>query len=356
MNIRTQSIAPGHARRKLEHIDISLNRDIEYGRVTTGLERYRFEHRALPEIDLEKIDLSVEFLGKTLGAPLFISSMVGGIDQAARINENLAEAAGMFNLAMGVGSQRCALEDPDCAGSFRVRRVAPNIFLCANLGAVQLNYGCGPDDCLRAVDMIEADALILHLNPLQEALQQGGNTRFSGILKKIEETCRRVPVPVIVKEVCFGISEATARDLASAGVACIDVAGAGGTSWSRVEGHRAPDREFEALAGAFADWGIPTTDAILSAARGAPGLPLIASGGIRTGVDAAKSIALGATLAATALPLFRSAWESAEAAASTLRVIIETLRCALFCSGSLTINELRNIRLTHQEDRHDRCY
>lgn len=344
MNIRTTT-ASDHRSRKLEHIEISLNRDIDFSGTTTGLEKYRFVHQALPEIDLDSVDLSVPFLGSRLSAPILISSMVGGIEEAGRINRNLAVAAKYHGVAMGIGSQRCALEDPGCAASFMVRDVAPDIFLCANIGAVQLNYGYDTEDCLRAIGMIDADALILHLNPLQEALQPGGNTRFSGLLKKIEKICRMVPVPVIAKEVCFGISETAARDLMNAGVSCIDVAGAGGTSWSEVEGHRAQDHCAESVARAFSSWGIPTAESVMMARSGAPGLTIIASGGIRTGIDAAKSIALGADLAGIAMPLFRAAWESAEAAIDALTVVIETLRRAMFCAGAGNVQELKKTQL-----------
>ncbi|HOO73307.1 MAG TPA: type 2 isopentenyl-diphosphate Delta-isomerase [Spirochaetota bacterium] len=351
MNVRNIATEAVNRSRKLEHLEISLNRSVEYPEITTGLENYRLTHRAIPEIDLEDVDLSVTFLGKRLSAPILISSMVGGVDEAGVINGNLARAAREYGLAMGVGSQRCALEDPACEASFKIRDLAPDIFLCANLGAVQLNYGFGADECLRAVEMIQADALILHLNPLQEAIQPEGNTRFSGLLKKIEGICRCMPVPVIIKEVCFGISEEAARDLANAGASCLDVAGAGGTSWSEVEAHRSPDRAWNSMARAFSSWGIPTAESIVLAGKGAPGLPLIASGGIRSGIDAAKALALGADLAGIALPLFKAACESAEAVSSVLFVITETLRRAMFCTGARTIEDLHRTKLITKEEK-----
>lgn len=328
--------------RKNDHIDISLNRDVSYRRLTTGFEDYRFIHQALPEINLDDIDTSIVFLGKKLGAPLFISSMVGGVDKSARINCNLAIAAQHFSLAMGVGSQRCAVDDEKCEYSFRIRHVAPDIFLCANLGAVQLNYGYSIDQCRRAVDMIEANALILHLNPLQEALQIQGNTKFSGLISKIETLCSRLTVPVIVKEVCFGISERTARDLKDAGISALDIAGSGGTSWSEVERYRVARGLWDEVASAFADWGIPTSDSLQMARSGAPGIPIIASGGVRSGIDAAKAIALGADLAGLALPLLKAAQESAEKVIHVLNVIIHILRLTMFCTGSENITKLQN--------------
>jgi len=344
MNIRTGAAAE-HRSRKLEHIEISLNCDTGFAGTTTGLEKYRIIHQAVPEIDLDAVDLSVRFLGEMLSAPVLISSMVGGIDEAGRINRNLAAAAQRHGVAMGVGSQRCAIDDPGCAESFMVRDVAPDIYLCANIGAVQLNYGYGAGECISAVEMIDADALILHLNPLQEALQPGGNTRFSGLLKKIETICRTVRVPVIAKEVCFGISETAARDLANAGVRCIDVAGAGGTSWSEVERRRAINNSDKSVAQAFASWGIPTAESVLMARSGAPDLPVIASGGIRTGIDAAKAIALGADIAGIGMPLFRAACESAESAIESLGIVIETLRRAMFCAGASCVHELNQSKL-----------
>ena len=275
-------------KRKTEHIEISLRKDVEFKSVSAGFENYDFIHEALPEIDLDEVDCSITFFGKPLAAPLLISSMVGGVEEASRINRNLAEAAQFLGLAMGVGSQRCAIENPAAAATFRVRDSAPDIMLCANLGAVQLNYGFGIDECRRAVEMIEADALILHLNPLQEALQPEGDTRFSGLLGKIESVCRKLTVPVIVKEVCFGISESVARKLADAGARCIDVAGAGGTCWSEIEKYRSESDLRYRIAESFSSWGIPTAESIQMARRGAPELPVIASGGVRGGIDGAQ--------------------------------------------------------------------
>ena len=241
--------------RKADHIKINLEKDVRSA-LTTGLENYRFIHEALPELDLEAIDPSLSLFGRQLAAPILISSMTGGTSDAETINLRLAEAAQEMKIAMGVGSQRAAIEHPEQAKTFQVRRVAPNILLFANLGAVQLNYGYGIDQCRRAVDMIGADALIFHFNPLQEAVQDAGDTNFAGLAQKIEEVCRKLEVPVIAKEVGWGISERTTKLLADCGVQAIDVAGAGGTSWSQVEMHRAPDEFTRELAATFVGWGI----------------------------------------------------------------------------------------------------
>ncbi len=334
-----------HNRRKTEHLRISLEEDVRFRNLTTGLERYHFVHKALPEINRDHIDLSVTLLGKHLNAPLFISSMTGGTEEAEAINKNLALAAQTYGLGMGVGSQRAALEEPALSYTYQVRDVAPDILLLANLGAVQLNYGYGIEHCRRAVEMIQADGLILHLNPLQEALQPEGNTDFSGLLPKIEEVCRKLPVPVIVKEVGWGISEEVARRLADAGVAAIDVAGAGGTSWSEVEMHRADNEASRHIAAAFADWGIPTAESIQMARRGAPDIALIASGGIRTGVEAAKAITLGADTIAIATPFLKPATVSPEAVGEKIREILEELRTAMFCVGARNLHELKSVPL-----------
>ncbi|MCC6956516.1 MAG: type 2 isopentenyl-diphosphate Delta-isomerase, partial [Anaerolineales bacterium] len=293
-------------RRKSDHIRINLEEDVRSG-LTTGLERYRFRHRALPELDLDSVSLSQELFGRRLEAPILISSMTGGTQEAAAINQRLAQAAQQTGVAMGVGSQRAAIEQPEIAYTFQVRRDAPDVLLFANLGAVQLNYGYGLDECRRAVDMIEADALILHLNALQEAVQPEGDTRFKGLARRIEGVCKALPVPVIAKEVGWGFSEGDIRLLAEAGVAAIDVAGAGGTSWSQVEMHRAQTESQKRLAAAFVNWGVPTSEAILEVRRLAPQMTVIASGGLRSGVDIAKCLALGAQLGGMASPFLKAA-------------------------------------------------
>ncbi len=333
------------SQRKLEHLRICLEEDVQSPVLTTGLERYRFVHQALPELDLSQVDTTTTFLGHPVQAPVLIASMTGGTEAAQAINRHLAIAAQELGLGLGLGSQRAAIENPALVATYQVRDVAPDIFLAANLGAIQLNHGYALTDCQRAVDMIQADALILHLNPLQESLQGDGNTDFSGLLARIEAVCRALPVPVLVKEVGWGLSEEVARRLAAVGVAGLDVAGAGGTSWSQVEKHRAGSEMMRRAAEAFADWGIPTAESIQMARRGAPDLALVGSGGVRTGVDVAKVIALGADVASLAAPLLRPATVSAEAVILRLQQLIAELRIAMFCVGARTITELRRVPL-----------
>lgn len=334
-------MANPHARRKLDHLRICTEEDVAARGSTTGLERYRLIHRALPELDLDEINLNTHFLGKMLKAPLLISAITGGAAQAGQINLNLAEAAQALGIAMSVGSQRAALEDLTQIRTYEVRSVAPDVLLFANLGAVQLNYGYGTDECRQAVQMIGADALILHINPLQEALQPHGNTNFAGLLHRITVICRDLEVPVIVKEVGWGLSESVSRQLADAGVAVLDVAGAGGTSWSEVEKHRAENDLQHRVAAHFANWGIPTAESILQARRGAPDLPIIASGGIRTGPEAAIALALGADLVGLAGPLLPPATISSQAVQDELHVLIAGLRIAMFAAGVRDIPSLK---------------
>jgi len=242
---------------------------------------------------------------------------------------------------MGLGSQRAAIEEPSLADTYRVRHVAPDILLLANLGAIQLSYGYGLDECRRAVEMVEADALVLHLNPLQEALQPEGNTCFTGLLSKIEAICQGLHVPVIVKEVGWGISEQVARQLANAGVAVIDVAGAGGSSWSQVEMHRATTERQRQVAAAFAEWGIPTAASLRIARQGAPELPIVASGGIRDGIQIAKAIALGAAACGVAGPFLSAANESVAAVDELVVVITTQLRIAMFAAGAADVSTLQ---------------
>jgi isopentenyl-diphosphate delta-isomerase len=284
-----------------------------------------------------------------LQAPLLISSMTGGTPEAAAINHNLAAAAQAAGIAMGVGSQRAAVENAALASTFQVRDVAPDILLFANLGAVQFNYGYGLDQCRRAVDMIQADALVLHLNALQEAVQPEGDANFAGLLNKIEAVCRALPVPVIAKEVGWGISEQAATRLAEAGVAAVDVAGAGGTSWSQVEMHRAKTETQKRVAAAFIDWGIPTAEAIQNVRRAAPGLPVIASGGLRDGIDVAKSVALGAGLCGLASPFLKAAAVSVEATAEAIAELARELRIAMFAAGAGSIAQLQATPLLCRE-------
>ena len=326
--------------RKSDHIKINMEQDVRSGQ-TSGLERYHFVHEALPELDLEAVDTSLTLFGKKLTAPILISSMTGGTEQAGEINQGLAEAAQECGLAMGVGSQRAALEDPQQIPTYAiVRKVAPDILLFANLGAVQLNYGYGIDECRRAVDMIQADALILHLNPLQEAVQADGNTNFAGLAKKLNEVCKQSEVPVIVKEVGWGISKRAAKVLADCGVAAIDVAGAGGTSWSQVEMHRAPDDFIRQLAGSFVGWGIPTADSILNVRKAAPGMMVFASGGLKDGLDIVKCIALGATLGGMAGEFLKAAAVSKMKTTELMMLTKKQIQVTMFAAGTGTLKGL----------------
>ena len=327
--------------RKADHLRICLEGPVQCAQITTGLERYRFTHCCLPDLDYQEIDLSTTFLGHQMGAPLLISSMTGGTEEAHQINRRLAAVAQRYGLAMGVGSQRVGVENPDLMGTFAVRSLAPDIMLLANLGAVQLNYGYGLDHCCRVVDKLEANGLILHLNPLQEAVQNGGDTNFKGLLQKIEQLCADLPVPVIAKEVGNGISAPMVRRLVEAGVAAVDVAGAGGTSWARVESERAADAHQRRLGQTFGEWGLPTADCIVQARQAAPMLPLIASGGLRQGLDVAKALALGADLAGLAMPFLQAASESEAAVAALVEVLIAEIKTVLFCTGQKTLAGLR---------------
>lgn len=327
--------------RKADHLRVCLEENVQFSQNTTGFERYRFTHCCLPELDRREIDLTTSFLGKVLGAPLLISSMTGGTDLAKQVNFRLAATAQAFRLAMGVGSQRVAIEAPHVMDTFAVRAVAPDILLFANLGAVQLNYTYGLDECRRVVDALQADALVLHLNPLQEAVQTNGDTNFRGLLNKITALCAALPIPVIAKEVGNGISASMAQRLVEAGVSAIDVAGAGGTSWARVEGERAKDARQRRLGATFADWGIPTTECVTTIRAIAPHIPLIASGGLRTGLDVAKAIALGADLGGLALPFLQAAADSEEALHELTTLLMAELTTALFCTGCATPLHLR---------------
>ena len=327
--------------RKADHIRICLDEDVQCHQVTNGLERYRFTHCCLPELDRNDINLTTQILGKQLQAPLLISSMTGGTELAQTINYRLATVAQQYKIAMGVGSQRVAVENPEVAPTFNVRSLAPDILLFANLGAVQLNYSYGLDQCLRVVDWLEADALILHLNPLQECVQTKGDTNFRGLLAKIATLCEKLPVPVIAKEVGNGISAVMAQKLIEAGVQAIDVAGAGGTSWAKVESERATDAKQRRLGATFAEWGLPTAECITTIRAIAPTIPLIASGGLRNGLEVAKAIALGADLAGLAQPFLEAACESETALEELVDVLMAEIATVLFCTGNADIAALK---------------
>ncbi len=333
--------------RKSDHIKINLEEDVRSA-LNTGLERYRFIHEALPELAFGEVDTSLTLFGKKLAAPILISSMTGGTEEAGVINQRLAEAAQESGVAMGVGSQRAALEFPDQIPTYAItRKVAPDLLLFANLGAVQLNYGYGINECRRAMDMLSADALILHLNPLQEAVQVGGDTNFAGLAKKIEEICKNLNQPVIVKEVGWGISVRTAKILADCGVAAIDVAGAGGTSWSQVEMYRAPDEFTRQLASTFVGWGIPTAESIMNVRNAKPEMTIFASGGLKDGLDIAKCIALGATLGGMAGRFLKAAAVSTEKVVEMIKLTQLQLQVTMFATSVNRLEDLRNDKLSY---------
>ncbi|MBV8149295.1 MAG: type 2 isopentenyl-diphosphate Delta-isomerase [Candidatus Eremiobacteraeota bacterium] len=332
---------PATPSRKADHLRINVERDVGAKGITSGFESYAFVHQALPEIDLADVDPSTELFGKRLDVPLLISCMTGGTPEAKRINQTLAAVAQQHHIAMGLGSGRALIESERTLDSFAVRAQAPDVLLFANLGAVQLNKGYAARECRRLVELLGADALVLHLNALQEALQPEGDTCFRGLLEKIARLCDELPFPVVVKEVGWGIAPDTVRALFDAGVAAVDVAGAGGTSWSEVERHRIAQPWRARVAGEFAGWGIPTAQCVKGAREIAPSGVVIASGGVRSGLDVAKALALGADLAGVAGPFLRAADESADRAGALALEFIETLRIAMFCVGARTIAELR---------------
>jgi len=337
------------SQRKSDHLDIVLNSTPGVKKCTSGFEKWRFGHCALPELHLDDIDLSTSLFGRALKAPLLISSMTGGTRRASQINQHLALAAQALGLAMGVGSQRVALESEANYGLTReLRAFAPDVVLMANLGAAQIAGRQGIDYARRAVEALAADALIIHLNPLQEALQHGGDRNWCGVIDAIHQTVEALHVPVVVKEVGSGLSVPVARQLAAAGVAMLDVAGAGGTSWAAVEGERAVTAHGRAVAMAFADWGIPTATALQDLHQALPDMPLVASGGIANGIEVAKAIRLGASLVGQAAGVLQSALVSSEAVIDHFQVIIDQLRVACFCTGSANLAQLRQATLVAQ--------
>lgn len=338
-----------HERRKADHIRINLEENVSFNKKSSGLEQYFFMHQALPELDLDAVDTTTTLFGKPLNSPILISSMTGGTAEAKHINLTLAEAAQEVGIAMGLGSQRAAIEDPFLEETYQVRKVAPDILLFANIGAVQLNYGYGIEQCLRAVDMCEADGLILHFNALQEAVQPEGDGNFSNLLAKVESVCTAMPVPVIAKEVGWGFSKEAAEGLKNAGVAAIDVAGAGGTSWSQVEMYRAPTQRHARVAGAFVDWGIPTAVSIQYCREVAPELPIFASGGLYNGIDIAKCIALGAAVGGLAGPFLKAVdLDGVSGVIELAETLTDELRITMFCAGVGNIEALSTTKLHTQ--------
>ena len=324
-------------RRKEEHIDLCLKEDVQ-SLQSAGWDQIRLPHCALPELDLAQITTDCSFLGRDFAAPFMISSMSGGSPAGEKLNQTLGEFAQRANLPMGVGSQRIALENRD-KKLFDLRKVAPKATLYANIGLVQLNCGVSVEDCQWLVDSLEAQALIVHLNPLQEAVQENGNTRFSGLLLKLSELAKRVSVPLILKETGCGLDPLSAKRALEAGVAAFDAAGLGGTHWGYIEGLRTPSRAH--LGEMFRSWGRPSAAALvdLRAALG-PSVPIVASGGLRNGLDAAKALHLGADFVAMALPFLQAAQSGVEGLETFLKQNIEALKIALFCSGRKAVRTL----------------
>ncbi len=331
--------------RKDQHLDVVLSGGGRHAR-DAGFDAIRFVHEALPDLDHAKIDLGADFLGRRLRAPLLISSMTGGPSRAEAINTHLAEAAQALGIALAVGSQRGALEGQGRGLNQSLRDRAPDTPILANIGAAQLTQGFGVDEARRVIDMIGADALIVHLNPLQEACQPEGDRDWWGVGAALEALIRKLDAPVIVKETGAGISATTARRLFDMGVAAVDIAGAGGANWGLIEGERATDRADKAHALAFADWGIPTAQAIAAVREACPDRLIIGSGGIRDGVDAAKAIRLGADIVGQAAGVLQAATISTEAVVAHFQVVVRQLRTVCFCTGSRDLQALKQASLT----------
>ena len=325
--------------RKLRHIEACLLPESQYQGVTTGLETVPWPYRALPETNLDAVDLGCTFLGRRLMAPVLIGAMTGGAEKSALINRNLATAAHRLGLGLMLGSQRVMLEHPEVRPSFQVREYAPDILLIGNLGAAQLLKGYGPAELQQACELVGADALAIHVNPLQEAMQTGGDTHWAGMVERLREVVPQTRVPLLLKEVGHGLGAGAARQVAGLGFAALDVAGAGGTSWARVEQLAESGRVGSPD---LCELGLPTAQALREVRAVLPGMPLIASGGIRTGLDAAKALLLGADVVAVARPLLEPALESADAAERWLRHFIWELRVALFVGGYGSVQAVRD--------------
>lgn len=324
--------------RKMHHLQACLEPHSQYQTVTTGLDSVPWPYSALPEVDLAAVQLHTTFLGRRLAAPVLIGAMTGGAERARIINRNLATAAQRLGIGMMLGSQRVMLERPEVTETFRVRDVAPDILLVGNLGAAQFGLGYGAAEALRAVQQVGADALAIHANPLQEAMQAGGDTRWRGLLERLSDVVPALPFPTILKEVGHGLDVGTARAAADIGFTALDVAGAGGTSWARVE---QLVRYGTVRSPALCELGIPTARALRDVRGALPGMPLVASGGIRTGLDAARALALGAQVVAVARPLLEPALDGPDAAEAWLADFIHDLRIALFVGGYDRVDEVR---------------
>ena len=329
------------ASRKLDHLNLCAKTDVAFG--DAGFSDVRLVHNAVPECAVSDIDISTEFLGRKLAAPIFIAGMTGGHPDTAEVNKTLAAAAEHFGIPMGVGSQRAALENPELADSFTiVRETAPKAFLAGNISAVQLrDHGMEWADA--AVEMIDADALCIHLNFLQEMIQVEGDRSAVGILDTIREAAETLSVPVIVKETGSGISREAARAIFAAGADALDVGGLGGTSWAKIEKARASDKTHQMLGDTFLEWGIPTAVSVFEVAQVRTG-PVVATGGLKNGLDAAKAIALGADMAGMALTLLPDALEGKDALFSRIETICGELKTAMFLTGAQNISALAKVR------------
>jgi isopentenyl-diphosphate delta-isomerase len=327
--------------RKAEHINICLEEKAQAREATTGFEDVQFVHRALPEVDKATVDVSTKVFGHKFSAPIIVGAMTGGTEEATRINAAIAEAVENLQLGMGVGSQRAAIENPKLAKTFAVtRRKAPNAFLIANIGGIQLVHGYGVKELKRALEMIDADAMAVHLNALHEAVQPEGQTAFKGVLAKICEVAGEIDKPVIVKETGAGIAAEDAKKLEKAGVKAIDVGGVGGTSFAAVEYYRSETGSVRHFLGdSFWDWGIPTAASLVETTRTVK-IPVITSGGVRSGVDVAKSLALNACLASVSQPVLKTAVKGAKATEQLLSLLIDELKTAMFLVGAAKVEDL----------------
>ena len=337
-------------KRKKEHLRVALSKEAQFGKV--GFDTLRFVHNALPEIDFDKIDTSTVFLGKKVNYPFFISCMTGGVKDGEKINQNLATAAQKYKIPMGVGSQRIAIEEPQLAKQFLVRDLAPDIPLLANVGLVELNYGFGLAEFQKIVDMICADALVVHLNPIQEIIQPEGERNWENLLPKLEKLVKKLSVPVIIKEVGFGLSGDVVKRLYSIGIRIFDTAGWGGTNWALVEGYRG--KADKRLGELFANWGIPTSESIkmcygfkskIGSKKERDSVVILGSGGVRCGIDIAKALALGADLAGIAAPFAKAALKSQKATEALIERFGLELKISMFGVGAKNISQLRKAPL-----------
>jgi isopentenyl-diphosphate Delta-isomerase len=332
--------------RKADHIEVCLKENVQATKATTGFEDVHLIHKALPELDREKVDLQTTVFDYKFSAPLFVGAMTGGTAQAKKINAAIAEAVEELHLGMGVGSQRITVDNPKVADSFSVvREKAPTAFILANIGGPQLVTKYGVKEAQKAVEMVNANALAIHLNALQEAVQPEGDTNYSNLLQKICRLAQELDVPVIVKETGAGISAEDAEMLATSGVAGIDVAGVGGTSWAAVEYYRAKARNDDAsqkLGETFWDWGIPTVASLVEVLKSVR-LSVIASGGIRTGIDVVKALALGASLASATYPFLGPATKSSEDVKKALIYLVGEVKNAMFLVGANSVQKLQNV-------------